>query len=73
MTDGNRVADFPAPEFTIRLFCDACGHQADLDRATVPATLTIPELTKRLRCTACGRRACSVRIIYSGAGGFAHS
>ena len=36
VTDGNLVSDFPAPAFTIRLFCDACGHQADLDTTKVP-------------------------------------
>jgi hypothetical protein len=71
--DSNRLADFPPDQFAIHLFCDSCGHQADLDRTKVPETLTIPALTRRLRCGACGGRDCSIRIIYAGAGGFAHS
>ena len=73
LNDGNSVADFPTPDFTIRLFCDACGHQADLDREKVPGDTLIADLTERLCCTACGSRECSIRIIYSGAGGFSHS
>jgi hypothetical protein len=59
----NRLTDFTPDQFTIRLFCDACVHQVDLDRGTVPEDLTIPELTNRLRCTEFGGRACSIRII----------
>ena len=73
MKGGNRLCEFQAPAFAIRLFCDACGHQADLDRSKVPEAITIPELTRRLRCSACGERECSIRIIYAGAGGFSHS
>jgi hypothetical protein len=71
--DGNLVSDFPAPAFTIRLFCDACGHQADLDTTKTAEGVTVQQLTKRLRCTSCGSRECSIRIIYTGAGGFSHS
>ena len=73
VTEGNCISDFPSDQFAIRLFCDACGHQADLDRSRVPEGLTVPELTKRLRCSACGSRECSIRIIFAGAGGFSHS
>lgn len=70
LNEGNSVADFPAPDFTIRLLCDDCGHQADLYREKVPADTLIAELTHRLRCTSCGSRECSIRIVFSGAGGF---
>jgi hypothetical protein len=73
MSQGNLVSDFPPHNFAIRLFCDACGHQANLDRSKVPENLTIPELNKRLRCVACRSKQCSIRIIYAGAGGFRHS
>jgi hypothetical protein len=68
-SEGNHLSDFPSPDFTIRLFCDSCGHQAGLDRDTVPETMTIQQLPHHLRCTECGKRECSIRIIYSGAGG----
>jgi hypothetical protein len=72
-SEHNRLSDFPASSFTIRLFCDSCGHPSDIDRTKVAETTTIPELTRRLRCTECGGRKCSIRIIYSGAGGFRDS
>lgn len=69
-SEGNHLSDFPSPDFTIRLFCDACGHQADPDRDKVPAGMTVQQLPQHLRCTECGGRECSTRIIYTGAGGF---
>ena len=71
--EGNQLSDFPPDQFTISLFCDACDHQADLDREKVPDGMTIQELRQHLRCTECGSRDCSLRIIYSGAGGFRHA
>ena len=68
--EGNHLSDFPPEQFTINLFCDACDHRADLDREKVPAGMTIQELRQRLRCSFCGSRECSLRISYSGAGGF---
>jgi len=52
------------------VFCDACGHRSPLDRAKVPDGTTIQELVRRLRCGACGARTASIRIVYTGAGGF---
>jgi len=69
----NHLSDFPAPDFTIRLFCDACDHRADLDREKVPESMTVQQLPQHLRCTECGGRECSVGSIYSAAGGFNHS
>ena len=71
--DGNQLSDFPSPEFTIHLFCDACGHQANLDREKVPENVSVQELTQRLSGTFLGSRESSIRIIYTGAGGFRHS
>jgi hypothetical protein len=66
----NSLDDFPAETFTILAFCDTCGHQAPLDRTHVPASVTVQALRMRLRCAACGSRATSLRILYTGAGGF---
>jgi len=70
---GNQLSDFPPDQFTISLFCESCDHRADLDREKVPDGMTVQELRQHLRCTDCGSRDCSLRIIYSGAGGFRHS
>ena len=66
----NRLDDFPAESFTILAFCDTCGHQAPLDRTHVPAGVTVQALRMRPRCSACGSHATSLRIVYTGAGGF---
>jgi hypothetical protein len=63
---------FPPEQFDLVAFCDACGHSASIDRAKIPPGMTIPELPARLRCSACGRRGCSIRIVYTGAGGYKH-
>lgn len=70
--EGNQLSDFPPDQFAIHLFCDACDHRGDLDRQKVPQGMTIQELRKHLRCSECGSRECSLRIIYSGAGGYRH-
>lgn len=69
---GNSLDDFPAESFTIVAFCEACGHRSSLDRAMVPDGKTVQELPRMLRCHACGERDASIRIIYTGAGGFAY-
>ncbi len=66
----NSLDAFPAETFTILAFCDACGHQAPLDRNQVPGGVTVQALRDRLRCSACGSHATSIRILYTGAGGF---
>lgn len=71
--DGNLLPDFPPDEFTIIVFCDSCDHRADLDRDNVPKDMTVQELRRHLRCSDCGSRECSLRITYTGAGGFRHS
>jgi len=64
---------FPPEQFDLIAFCDSCGHSAPIDRARIPPGLTIPELPPRLRCTAYGARACSILIVYTGAGGYHRS
>ena len=66
----NSLDEFPAGTFTILAFCDTCGHQARLDQTRVPAGTTVQALRMRLRCSACGSHATSMRIVYTGAGGF---
>jgi len=68
----NRLDDFPAQDFEILVFCEACSHRAPLDRSKVPEDLTIQALRHRLRCARCGSREASIRIVYTGAGGFHH-
>jgi hypothetical protein len=70
---GNTLDDFPPESFTILAFCDACEHRAPLDRAKVPADITVQELRGQLRFSRYGSRETSLRIVYTGAGGFRHS
>jgi len=63
---------FPPEQFSLIAFCDACGHSAPIDRGRIPAGQTIQELPARLRCTACDGRDCSIRIVYTRAGGYKH-
>ena len=67
---GNTLEDFPAAASTILVFCDACGHSSPLDRSKVPDGRTVQELVQLLRCGTCGSREASIRILYTGAGGF---
>ena len=69
-TTGNRLDDFPAETFTICAFCEACGHRAAVARAAIPPDVPVQALPSRLRCTRCGARRASIRIVYTGAGGF---
>ena len=69
-TTGNTLDDFPAESFTILGFCDACGHSGPLDRSKVPEGASVQGLAKMLRCSACRSREASIRIVYTGAGGF---
>ena len=73
MTDQNALSDFPPESFTVAAFCDSCGHQSRLDRAKVPQGVTVQQISRLLRCSQCGQKTASIRIIYTGAGGFQHS
>ena len=70
---GNLPDHFPPERFDLVAFCEGCGHSAVLDRAALPPGVTVQQIPPRLKCSACGRRPGSLRIIYTGAGGFAHS
>lgn len=67
---GNHVEDIPPETFMVLAFWGACGRQAPLDRARVPASVSVSEVCRRLRCSACGSRRTDLRILYAGAGGF---
>ena len=66
----NTLDDFPDEAFTIFVYCDTCDHSGSLDRAKIPTGMTIEELRKALRCSRCGSSETSIRIVYTGAGGF---
>ena len=66
----NRPDDFPADLFRLVAFCTRCGHSAAIDRHLIPARLPVQALPSRLRCTNCGVRQATIRIVYTGAGGF---
>jgi hypothetical protein len=68
--DANQLADFPPEQFTILVFCGGCGRQVSLDRAKVPPGIGVQALPGRLRCSVCGAKQASIRIAYTGAGGF---
>jgi hypothetical protein len=70
---GNLPEAFPSARFALMAFCEGCGHSATLDRAALPAGVTVQQIPPRLRCSACGRRPGVLRVVYTGAGGFAHS
>ena len=69
----NTLDDFPATTFAIVAFCERCGRRAALDRENLPPKVTIKALRRRLRCSGCGSRETSIRIVYTGAGGFRYS
>ena len=66
----NTIDDFPATAFAIVAFCERCGRRTTLDRPKLPPKVTIEALRRRLRCSGCGSRETSIRIVYTGAGGF---
>ncbi len=68
----NTLDDFPADTFRIVVYCDACDHSGPLDRSKVPEGMTVQPIVKALRCSRCGSRETSIRIVYSGAGGFVY-
>ena len=68
----NTLSDFPADRFAIHAYC-GCGHDAALPIATMPQHTTIDALRGRLRCLACGSRGVRISIIWTAAGGYAHS
>jgi hypothetical protein len=66
----NILSDFRADSFTIFVWCDACGHSGTFDRAQASEKIRMQTLHDNLRCSACGSRHVSIRIAYTGAGGF---
>jgi hypothetical protein len=68
---GNTFDELPAETFTIFVYCNAYDRSGPLDRAKAPTGMTIQHLIKAHRCSRCGSREASIRIVYTGAGGFA--
>ena len=66
------LSEFPAKAFSVVVWCDVCGHQGTVDRGNVPESIPTRTLQARLVCSACGARQVSVRIAYTGAGGFSY-
>jgi hypothetical protein len=58
-------------KFTIVGFCSDCHHDAPVPR--INEDVEIPTLIKKLLCSRCGSGDCSIRIIYTGAGGFEYA
>ena len=69
---GNSLDDFPSGEFSLLVFCGACGGERALDRSALPGALLVSDLALGLRCARCGGRETSLRIVYIGAGTFAY-
>jgi hypothetical protein len=70
MATGNTFSNFPPDQFAILAFCESCGHQATVDRDSLPEDQIVQDLPKRLRCSACSAKECSIRIVFTGAGGY---
>ena len=70
MLQTNRIKDFNPDKFTIVGFCADCDHSAPVKRTD--EDMEIPTLIARLSCSQCGSKDCSIRIIYTAAGGFAY-
>jgi hypothetical protein len=68
----NTLSDFPAKAFTVFVWCDVCGHQGAVDRGNVPESIPMQTPQAKLVCSACGARQVSIRIAYTGAGGFSY-
>lgn len=63
----NKVGDFDPNKFTIVGFCADCDYSAPVKAGE---DMEIPTLKARLSCSHCGSRNTSIRIIYTGAGGY---
>ena len=73
VNDGNALSDFAPDSFTIMTFCESCGDHGELDRGKAPEGISVQKLPTPLRCSKCGAKAGSIRILYTGAGGFRHT
>jgi rubredoxin len=69
-TNANLPDEFPRDQFTLFAFCEACGHSAAIARERIPPGVSVQALPDRLRCGVCGVRQASIRVVYTGAGGF---
>jgi len=65
----NTLADFPADQFSLLVYCCRCQRRPELDRSAVPAEMTIPDLRTRLVGSACGSRSTELHIVWHGGAG----
>jgi hypothetical protein len=70
MASPNKLQDFDPAKFTIFGFCANCDHNAPIPR--YDEEIEIPTLIERLSCSQCGSGDCSIRIVFTGAGGFSY-
>jgi hypothetical protein len=70
MVAPNKLKDFDPTLFTIYGFCANCDYNAPVPRTD--EEMEIPALIEKLSCSQCGSGKCSIRIIYTGAGGYAY-
>ena len=54
-----RLGDLIAEAKLLWLYCRSCGHEVDLDPATLPlpADVPVPQIGQRMRCSVCGSKA----------------
>lgn len=45
----------------IIVWCEACGHHADVNVDDIPGDVLVPQLARGYRCSACGSRQVSTR------------
>jgi len=71
MVAPNKISDFDPGKLTIVGFCTDCHRDAPVPR--IDEDMEIPMLIEKLSCSQCGSWNCSIRIIYTGAGGFEYA
>ncbi len=66
--DGNEIPPATAASTraigvkAVTVFCDPCGHHADLPLDRFPNAFPIPDIAVRVRCSACGSKRIVVHL-----------
>jgi hypothetical protein len=57
------LADLVREGKLVWVYCTACGHERDIDPATMPLprATPVPEVGKHMKCSACGSRKVDAR------------
>jgi hypothetical protein len=57
------LADLAREGKLVWVYCTACGHERDIDPATMPLprATPVPEVGKHMKCSACGSRKVDAR------------